>query len=75
MEESLWSLDYQSCFERHSSDVDAGCDFYGVHSGIPVIRAGSLYCPGANGHQWDYRAASRRIRRDIIVEVLKDENV
>ena len=41
-------------------DVDAGCDFHGVHSGISVIRAGSLYCSGVNGHQWDLQGGFQK---------------
>ena len=34
--------------------------FYGVHSGISVIRAGSLYCSGTNGHQWDLQGGFQK---------------
>lgn len=53
-----WIAD--SVFDCRSFDVDAGCDFYGVHSGISVIRAGSLYCSGTNGHQWDLQGGFQK---------------
>ena len=53
-------IHHYSVFDCRSFDVDAGCDFYGVHSGISVIRAGSLYCSGTNGHQWDLQGGFQK---------------